>query len=378
MKKISILGSTGSIGKNTLEVVRHLKGEFQVVALAAHSSVDLMEEQVREFSPSLVALFDDKRAFELQKRLPHCKVVAGMEGLREVASHEDAELVVSALAGSVGLSPTLAAIEAGKTVALANKEVLVAAGELVMKRAKEKKVSIIPIDSEHSAIFQCLHGQNKEEIRRIILTSSGGPFRKYSREELSQATLEEALKHPNWSMGPKVTIDSSTLMNKGLEVIEARWLFDLCLEKIDVVIHPQSIIHSMVEMDDGSILAQLSEPSMIFPIQYALTFPSRMKSLFPPFDFLKNRVLEFDVPDREKFVCLELAFHALKMGKSAACFLNAANEVLVYRFMNREIGWMEIGRRLEALLSRHAPIPLTTIDQVVEMDQQARLEAIQI
>ena len=305
-KRLAILGSTGSIGTQSLEVARHLG--LEVISLAAHGSIDLLLEQIKEFHPKIVAVFDEKKALELKKRAPGTKIVAGMEGLKEASSHEEANLVISAITGSIGIAPTLAAIEQGKNIALANKEVLVAAGELVMKRAKEKNVRILPVDSEHSALFQCLEHKDPNEVRRLILTASGGPFFHHSIDELKQITKEKALKHPSWKMGPKVTIDSSTLMNKGLEVIEAFYLFNRPLKEIEVIVHPQSIIHSMVEMRDGSLFAQMSEPSMIFPIQYAMTWPERSPGFLPPFPFAKHPKLEFFQLEKGKFICLELAY----------------------------------------------------------------------
>lgn len=375
-KRLSILGSTGSIGTQTLQVARHLG--LEVEALSASSSIDILLEQIHEFKPKLVAVFDEKKAFELQRQVPQTRVVAGMEGLEEVASFPDADIVISAITGSIGIQPTLAALEKGKTVALANKEVLVAAGDLVMKTAREKGARILPVDSEHSALFQCLEHKNKEEVARLILTASGGPFFHLSSEELEKVTLERALKHPSWKMGPKVTIDSSTLMNKGLEVIEAFHLFQMPLDQIDVIVHPQSIIHSMVEMRDGSMFAQMSEPSMVFPIQYAITWPERSPGLFPPFPFAKHSKLEFFTLEKGKFICLDLAFEALKQGGSFPCYLNAANEVLVSRFLKGDISWCQIGRKLEKLLSCHKRETPSTLETISSVDATARREALTI
>ncbi len=372
-KRLAILGSTGSIGTQTLQVARHLG--LEVVALAAYSSIDLLYEQIQEFHPKIVAVFDDKKALELKSRVPHVKVVSGMEGLKEAASCSEANLVVSAITGSIGIAPTLAAIEQGKDIALANKEVLVAAGELVMKRAKEKNVRILPVDSEHSALFQCLEHKNPNEVRRLILTASGGPFFHHSIDDLKKITKETALKHPSWKMGPKVTIDSSTLMNKGLEVIEAFHLFNRPLEEIEVIVHPQSIIHSMVEMKDGSLFAQMSEPSMIFPIQYAVTWPERSPGFLPPFPFAKHPKLEFFQLEKGKFICLELAYEALRQGGSFPCYLNAANEVLVAQFLEGKISWLDIGRKLEKLLSCHKRETPSTLEAIYSIDAQARAEA---
>lgn len=378
MKKIALLGSTGSIGTSTLKVVEHLPKEFSIATLAAHSNIDLLAEQITQFKPELVAVFDETKADELQTRFPHQKIVSGEEGMAEAVSYPTADVVVMAIVGTSAIKPTIAAIEAGKTIGLASKEVLVSAGELITTRAREKNVPLIPIDSEHSALFQCLEGRRPCDVRRLILTASGGPFRSHTAEQLAAVTVEEALAHPTWNMGSKVTIDSSTLINKGLEMIEARWLFDMPAEKIDVVIHPQSVVHSMVEMIDGSILAQMSEPDMIFPIQYALTYPERRPGLFPPFDFTKSRTLDFYPPNQEKFRALPLIYAALAQGKSAACYLNSANEVLVSRFLRKEIRWIDIVEKLETLLDRHTLLPLDSFDAVMAVDHEARAEALAV
>lgn len=378
MKSIAILGSTGSIGENTLKIVAHLKDQFRVVALAAHSNLDKLLPQIDRFHPQTVALFDKDKASELRRLRPGLEVLEGLEGICCVAAHPDAELTVSAMTGTLGLLPTIRAIESGKNVALANKEALVSGGKLVMELAQKKGVKILPIDSEHSAIFQCLVGESEREIKRIILTSSGGPFREKNYEQLQKVTVEEALNHPTWTMGPKVTIDSSTLMNKGLEVIEAHWLFGVPIEQIEVVVHPQSVIHSLVEFIDGSMIAQMSEPTMIVPIQYALTYPNRKPGLIPPYDFTKNPTLTFMSPDIHKFKCLKLAFEAIKWGKSYPCYMNAANEVLVHRFLQKQIRWSEIGDFLEKLMERHHPEEIVHVDQVLELDRRARGDAQEI
>lgn len=373
-KKIAILGSTGSIGTNTLNAIRHLK--YEVAALAAHSNIDLLEQQANEFHPQLIAVYDKEQALKLQKRLPQHEIVAGMEGLEAVASFSNADFVVSAITGTLGLIPTLAAIEAGKDVGLANKEALVSGGSLVMELAKKKGVKIIPIDSEHSAIYQCLYGERKESVRKIVLTASGGPFRSYSQEALNQVTANDALNHPTWKMGPKVTVDSSTLMNKGLEVIEAHFLFEIPLDKIEVIIHPQSIIHSLVEYVDNSLIAQMGYTNMIIPIQYALTHPQRQPGTFEAFDFMKQPTLQFFKPDFEKFRCLQLAYNALKEGGTLPCYMNAANEILVHRFLKGEISWTSIAIHLEKLMSSHDTQKVTSIDTVLEVDSVARKEAL--
>ena len=374
-KRISILGSTGSIGKSTLDVVRNLKEQFIVTVLAAGSNIDLLEQQVKEFSPRLVAVFDEEKALELKKRLPHVPVVAGMIGLIEAASFPDVDIVMSAISGAIGIRPTVAAIKACKTIALANKEVLVAAGEYVMNLAKENNVSIIPVDSEHSALFQCLQTSKATEVSRLIITASGGPFYKYSKEDMESITVEKALKHPTWSMGAKITVDSSTLMNKGLEVIEAHYLFQIPQTQIDVIIHPQSVIHSMVEFIDGSMLAQMSAPSMVVPIQSALTYPNRKPGIIPPFNFVKYPVLEFIPPEPKKFICLDLSFEALRQGGSMPCYLNAANEVLVQRFLDKKISWLDISRRLEKLCFSHKVEKDIDLEKIFVIDAMAREQA---
>lgn len=376
MKKIAIIGSTGSIGENTLKIAKHLKEEIKVVALAAKSNIDLLEKQAKEFHPELIAVYDKDKALELKKRLPGIEVIGGMEGVVAVATHSNVNFVVSAMTGTLGLIPTLSAIESGKDVGLANKEALVSGGALVMQLVKEKNVRLLPIDSEHSAIFQCLSGEKDSPIRRLILTSSGGPFRQLSKEELSKVSVDEALRHPTWVMGPKVTIDSSTLMNKGLEVIEAHFLFNMPVDQIDVVIHPQSIIHSMVEFTDNSIMAQMGVPSMIVPIQYALTYPKRKEGMMPPFDFVKHNQLQFFMPDLEKFRCLRLAYDAARAGGSLTCYMNAANEVLVNRCLERQISWNEIATKLDSLMSRHSIIKISSINDVLAIDELGRREAV--
>ncbi|CUI15920.1 1-deoxy-D-xylulose 5-phosphate reductoisomerase [Candidatus Protochlamydia naegleriophila] len=375
MKRIAILGSTGSIGQNALKVARHLGSDIQVVAIAARENIDLLEEQARDFAPRLIAVYNADKALELQRRLPGQTILSGMEGLLAVASHPEADMVISAMAGTVGLQPTIEAIRAGKDVGLANKEALVSGGALIMQLVAEKGVKLLPIDSEHSAIFQCLKNEPARSVRRIILTSSGGPFRTWTDQQLENVTIEQALNHPTWKMGPKVTIDSSTLMNKGLEVIEAYWLFGVDLDQIDVVVHPQSIIHSLVEFSDYSMLAQMGEPSMIVPIQYAMTYPDRQPGLLKPFDFVKNSKLEFSVPNKHTFRCLALAYEALRQGGSLPCYMNAANEVLVERFLKGEISWKEIGIQLEVLMNRHAVVAIDSLDIILAVDALAREEA---
>jgi len=375
MKKIALLGSTGSIGQNTLKVARHLSEQIQVKALAASENIDLLEKQILEFNPDIAAVYNPEKAKILQERLPRRKILSGAEGIEAVATYSDVDFVVSAISGTQGLRPTVAAIRAGKTIGLANKEVMVSGGEWVVSLVEKHKVKLIPIDSEHSAIFQCLNGENPKTIRRIILTASGGPMRLFSDEQLENITPEQALNHPNWKMGPKVTIDCSTLMNKGLEVIEAYWLFKIPLNQIEVVIHPQSIIHSMVEFKDLSILAQMGEPSMLTPIQYALTYPERAPGLLSPFNFHKNQTLQFFEPDLSRFRCLALAYEALKKGGSLPAYMNAANEVLVQKFLHQEISWQQISLQLEQLMDKHVPFQLNSLEAILYVDALAREEA---
>ncbi|MBS0652015.1 MAG: 1-deoxy-D-xylulose-5-phosphate reductoisomerase [Verrucomicrobia bacterium] len=375
VRKVAILGSTGSIGKNTLKVAANLKEKVQIVALAARSNIDLLEEQARECNPQVIAVFDKEKALILQKRIPHVRVLGGMEGLCEAASLADVDTVVSALVGAAGLLPTAAAIEAKKRIALANKEVLVAAGAYIIPLAKKHGVSLIPVDSEHNAIFQCLDKEDPAAVRRLILTSSGGPFRGWTAEQLKDVTPEKALKHPNFSMGAKITIDSSTLMNKGLEVIEAYWLFGVQVEQIEVLVHPQQKIHSMVEFIDGSILAQMSEPDMLLPIQYAITYPERCPGILEPYDFVRNNRLDFLQPDRSTFRCLDLAYAALKEGGTLPCFMNAVNEVLVGKFLNKEIGWTDISAKLETLMGSHQNTHSLDLPSILAVDQMAREQA---
>jgi 1-deoxy-D-xylulose-5-phosphate reductoisomerase len=374
-KNLTILGSTGSIGKNALDIVRNVHPHLRVVALAAKSNITLLEEQVREFSPLVVAVFEQDKAQELQARIPHVKVVAGLQGLEMVARLEECDTVLAALSGTIGITPTIAALEEGKRVALANKEVLVSAGAYVMQLVAKKGVTLLPIDSEHSAIFQCLEGRDPASVRRIILTASGGPFLHHSLENLVDISAEMALNHPTWRMGVKNTIDSSTLMNKGLEVIEARWLFGIPSDKIEVVIHPQSVIHSMVEFIDGSIIAQMSQPDMRLPIQYALTYPKKLPGRLPPFNFTQCPRLDFFPVDMQKFRCLPLAYEALQRQGSLPCYLNAANEVLVTRFYEGKIGWLDIAAKLERLMRVHSVRSADSVQDILAIDKLARTEA---
>lgn len=375
VKQIAVLGSTGSIGCAALQVAKHLKDKINVAVIAAKSNVDLLVKQAKEWHPSLVAIWDKEKAQELKKQLPHCKIVAGMDGLLEAASYESVEQVVCAISGTLGLLPTLAAIDAKKAIALANKEALVSGGAIVTSRAKSAGVPIIPVDSEHSALFQAIGMSCPSTINRLIVTASGGPFRNYPAEKLKAITPGDALKHPTWNMGKKITIDCSTLMNKGLEVIEAHWLFNIPVDKIEVVVHPQSVIHSMVEYIDGSIMAQMSAPSMLVPIQYALTYPERLAGLIPPFSFARYPSLDFFPPDLQRFVCLRLAVEALRKGGSLPCYMNAANEILVDRFLQGAISWTQIGEKLENLMENHQIQYNLTVDSIVAVDSLARAEA---
>lgn len=374
-KKISILGSTGSIGKNALHIASQHKEKIEVVAIAARQNIDLLEKQALEHQPKLVAVFDEDQAMRLQQRLPNIPVLGGVEGLCAVAAYDSADTVVAAIVGSIGLIPTIEAIKAKKTIALANKEVLVAAGECIVPLAKAHGVSLIPVDSEHSAIFQCIDGEDRAAISRILLTSSGGPFREWTTERLRHITVEDALKHPNFSMGAKITIDSSTMMNKGLEIIEAYWLFGLSIKQIEVIVHPQQKIHGIVEFNDGSILAQMCEPDMIIPIQYAMTYPERCRGLLKPYDFINNNRLDFYQPDTTRFRCLDLAYHAIRTGGSLPCYMNAANETLVHRFLSREISWFDIGEKLESLMMRHDIACTPTLEELLNIDREARGQA---
>lgn len=372
INRISILGSTGSIGVQTLDVARNLN--IKVDGLAANRNIDLLEKQAREFCPKIVAVNDEDGARILSTRLSDtsCKVVSGIEGLKMVASIDSVETVVTSIVGIAGLIPTMEAIKHKKNIALANKETLVTAGHIVMSEASRMGVVVLPVDSEHSAIFQSLMGNNKEDVSKIILTASGGPFRGRKRQELVDVTLKEALKHPNWSMGSKITIDSATMMNKGLEVIEARWLFEMPLESIAVLVHPQSIIHSMVEYKDGSIIAQLGSPDMRLPIQFALTYPHRRPNNFSKLDLIKNSNLTFEAPDVEAFPCLELAYEALRVGSTMPAVLNAANEEAVRLFMEEKIGFLDIPRIIENVMGRHSIKSEPNLDDIIDIDLWAR------
>ncbi|MCK5286646.1 MAG: 1-deoxy-D-xylulose-5-phosphate reductoisomerase [Thermodesulfovibrionia bacterium] len=372
MKNISVLGSTGSIGRATLEVVRCFPDRFNVVGLAAKDNIGLLESQVHAFKPEVIAVSDEAAGRELKKKNLPVEILTGDKGLEEIATITHVDMVVSAIVGSAALMPTYAAIRAGKDIALASKETLVMAGSIIMAEASRKGISVIPVDSEHSAIFQCLNGRKGHEVQKIILTASGGAFLRKDLSELEKVTPEEALKHPNWLMGKKITIDSATLMNKGLEVIEAHWLFGLPAEKISVVLHPQSIVHSMVEFIDGSILAQLSVPDMKGPISYALSYPDRFGDVLPPLDFSKIRMLTFEETDWKKYRCLGLSYNALNTGGTMPSVLNAANEVAVEAFLNKRILFTEIPDVVLNTMSQHKISDCKTIGDVIEASNWAR------
>jgi 1-deoxy-D-xylulose-5-phosphate reductoisomerase len=378
-KALSILGSTGSIGVSTLDVVRQFPERFEVAALAAGRNIDLLCEQIKAFEPSLVAVLDQGLAAQLMQRLRsqnhQPEVLYGQEGYERVAAYPRSRMLVSAMVGAAGLLPTLAAIEAGKELALANKETLVIAGEIVMERAKSKGIRILPVDSEHSAVFQALQGNHREALKRVLLTASGGPFFDRTREELALVTPEAALRHPNWTMGRKITIDSATLMNKGLEVIEAHWLFDVPVEQIAIHIHPESIVHSMVEYIDGSVIAQMGIPDMRIPIAYALAYPERLPVQSPPLDLFRLRNLNFYPPDEERFPCLRLANEACRRGSTLPAVLNAANEVAVEAFLAGRITFLAIPQVIETVMKAHQVAASLTLETILRADQWARREA---
>jgi 1-deoxy-D-xylulose-5-phosphate reductoisomerase len=373
MKNIAILGATGSIGRSSLEVIKNLPGRFRVTYLTANRNIDLLCKQIEQVHPRGVVVLDTCNASVLRKVLDNrTEVLEGEDGLAEVVRRDDVDIVISSLVGFAGLRPTIEAIKCGKTIALANKETLVVAGQLITALVKEHNVRLIPIDSEHSAIMQCLVGEDPSHIARLILTASGGPFLNRPLEEFDSITVEEALNHPNWSMGKKITIDSATLMNKGLEVIEAHWLFDLPPERIEVVIHPQSIIHSMVEFIDGSLKAQLGLPDMKIPIQYALTYPKRLAMNGKRVSFPELSTMTFFEPDRRKFRCLQIAFNVLSLGGTAPAVMNAANEVAVEAFLNRRISFGKIPELIDRALQSHKNNPSPDLDDIIEADHLTR------
>jgi 1-deoxy-D-xylulose-5-phosphate reductoisomerase len=385
MKSVCVLGSTGSIGTNTLRVTSSFPGAFRIVGLAGGRNFRLLADQVEAVRPLIVSALDEEACRELQSILRHrgypagqTRFVFGENGTIEVSCHPEADIVLAAISGAAGLLPTYQALDCGKRIALANKEALVMAGQIMMEKARERGVEILPVDSEHNAIHQCLRSAHPREVKRLILTASGGPFRDTAKERFPAITAEEALNHPTWSMGRKITIDSATLMNKGLEVIEASWLFGVAPDEVDVAVHPQSIVHSMVEFVDGSIVAQLGVTDMRIPIQYALTYPERWKCALPSLDIHKLSRLEFLEPDRQKFQCLDLAFRALRAGGTAPAVLNAANEVAVECFLNKKIGFDEIPRIISATLEAHAPLPAASLAVVLDADAWARRYACEL
>jgi 1-deoxy-D-xylulose-5-phosphate reductoisomerase len=381
MKKITILGSTGSIGCSALDVIGKNPERFQVVALAAGKNIALLKKQIERFKPKVVAVSTKETALKLRYSLTNkdkVKIFYDKEGLKEIASFPSADVVISAISGSAGLIPTIAAIEAGKDIALANKETMVMAGEIVTRRAIKKRVKIIPVDSEHSAIFQCLEGQKSKNLRRIILTASGGPFLNFTGNELKKVSLSQTLRHPNWKMGRKVTIDSASMMNKGLEVIEAKWFFNLDISRIDVLIHPQSIVHSMVEFVDGAFMAQMGIPNMKIPIAYALTYPERISNDLPSLDLVKTGNLEFRNPDIKKFPCLGLAYAAGICGGTAPVVLNAADEIAVAAFMEKKIRFIDLSKIIETVLDLHNSINTPSLEDILQADLWARRETSKI
>lgn len=372
MKYISILGSTGSIGTQTLDVVREHPEELKVCAITGNNNIELLKEQILEFKPELVCAMDEEKSRTLKKMLPsdtHTEIMCGMEGLLAAAEFEKSEIIVTAISGMIGLKPTVAAIKKHKTIALANKETLVTGGSFIMNLAKIYNAEILPVDSEHSAIFQCLMANEKKAIHKIILTASGGPFRGKNTEFLRNVTLEDALKHPNWSMGKKITVDSATLMNKGLEVIEARFLFDVEPEQIEVVVHPQSIIHSGIEFADHSTIAQLGLPDMRVPIQFALFYPRRVQNSYKSLSLFEIESLTFEKPDIETFKCLKLAFNALKVGGTMPTVLNASNESCVNLFLHKKIRFLDIERLNEEIMNLHVPKEIDSIDTILEAEE---------
>ena len=375
MKKIAILGSTGSIGVNALRVIQANPEKYQVTALAAGKNIRLLLEQIKRFRPLAVAVMEETAANELKAQLTNSsrpEIFFGTEGFMRLATMTEVDTIISAMAGAAGLLPTYSGIKAGRNIALANKETMVMAGCLVMAEARKHGVSILPIDSEHSAILQSLQGHPREDLRRVILTASGGPFRDLSLEEMSKVTPAQALNHPNWNMGPKVSIDSSTMMNKGLEAIEAKWLFDLKMDQISILIHSQSIVHSMVEYKDGSIISQMGVPDMIIPISFALSFPHHLKTRVPPLELEKIGILSFEKPDMKRFRCLDLALKAAEIGGSMPAVLNGANEIAVESFLKGNIGFLDIPDLIEKTMASHKNHPIDSIETVMEVDRWAR------
>lgn len=370
MKKIAILGSTGSIGTQTLNIIEQ-DNELELVAISANSNIDLLEQQILKFSPKKACVMQEEKALELKKRMSNhnTELLSGMSGLIEIATLDEVDIVVTAVVGMIGIKPTIEAVKCKKDIALANKETLVTAGNIIMPLAQKLGVSIIPVDSEHSAIFQCINGEKQQHVNKIILTASGGPFRGKKAKDLEKISVEDALKHPNWSMGNKISIDSATLMNKGLEVIEAKWLFDVSYDQIDVYVHPQSIVHSMVEFIDGSILAQMGNPDMRLPIQYAIHYPNRKNNILPKTTIKAMKQLTFELPDTQTFKGLNLAYEALKIGGTMPTVLNAANEYAVQQFLNKKIGFTEIYTTVEYAMLKHDTIFTPLLEDILETEQ---------
>ena len=373
MKHLSILGSTGSIGTQTLDIVRQFPEEFKVVGLTTNKNSELLLKQIKEFKPKAVAIMDKSKTDDLLN-FSSCQVYSGIEGLNKIAALNEANTVVNSLVGSVGIEPTYNAIKNKKNIALANKETLVAAGSVIMEEVKKNNVNLMPIDSEHSAIFQCLNGENVKEVNKITITCSGGPFKSHTKEQLENVSVQDALKHPTWSMGNKITIDSATLMNKGLEVIEAHWLYNINYETIKIVIHPQSIVHSLVEFVDKSVIAQLGLPDMKIPIQYALTYPKRFQNLSMQLDLIKIKNLEFKEPDFEMFPCLRYAYEAGAIGGTLPAVMNAANEAAVYAFLDNKIRFLDIQELIRKMMDSHSLIKNPSLNEILEIDKKVKEE----
>jgi 1-deoxy-D-xylulose-5-phosphate reductoisomerase len=372
VRKLAILGSTGSIGKSALDLVDLYPERFQVVTLAAQNSVELLHQQSLKYQPEMIALHDPEAARDLKQRLPDMQVLSGVEGVIEAATHPQVDVVLAGITGAAGLIPTYEALLKKKDVALANKEILVMAGELIMPIIESTQVNLLPVDSEHCALHQCLRGSEKQEVHRLVLTASGGPFLHKNKQQLEQVTVEEALNHPTWSMGPKISVDSATLMNKGLEVIEAHHLFAVKPDRISIVVHPQSIIHSMVEFIDGTVLAQMSTTDMRTAILYALAYPDRWNSNLPRLDLLSLAALEFHPPDTDRFPCIRLAYQALDQGQTYPTALNAANEIAVHCFLNQSLPFSSISEVIDEVLNQHVPRPVKDLETVLEADREAR------
>jgi len=373
MKIISILGSTGSIGYQTLEIIKQNPSKFKIAGLTTNNNIQLLEKQINKFNPIAVAVMNKEKA-EILKSKINIPVYSGIKGINKIAKLNETNTVVNSLVGSIGVEPTYEAITAGKDIALANKETLVAAGSIIMNKAKKNDVKIMPIDSEHSAIFQCLNGEDKKNVKNIIITCSGGPFKNYTKKQMQNVTKEEALKHPTWNMGEKITVDSATLMNKGFEVIETYWLYNIDYSKIKVIIHPQSIIHSLVEFKDNSVMAQLGAPNMKTPIQYALSYPERIQSNLKELNLIKTKKLEFEKPNFKLFPCLKYAYESGKIGGTMPAVMNASNEVAVSAFLKNKIKFMDIPKIVKMTIDKHKPLKNPTLHQILEIDKKIKIE----